>query len=1102
MTWVLRLIRAGGAGLVLLVLIAGVPLLLASTIGNPLHGWDALRVGDISDAVLIDLLAALAYLFWAQFTIATLSEVLAHARRLPTPGPIPGLLPAAQHLAHALVAAALLSAPTLTTLIPNPTPGPAVVLLENDIPVHGALSPAPAGAHAAPGDPSRRGWHTAGSGTADAQRVRPGLHPERRVLIERGGPSTYWDLAHTHLGRGERWREIWSLNQGRRQDDGTLMSAPNYLQPGWLILLPHTTHTTDTTDTTDIRQPERRPSSRVLSIAPVSAATTLPPTTGPSTSASSPSAPVVDASAGNPAADGAVGAGGPEWVSAPVSLLGMGFGGGLLSGLSLAALSGRRRRQQRHRRPGHCIPTAPPHLRGLERALRTSGDSNRADAVWVDQALRGLAHSLARTPGARLPDLIAARLTDEHLHLYLTHPTPGAPASWQVDGTGRTWTLGRADATGYQQHHRELHFAPYPALVSIAHDHTPGREGLWLLDLEHLTSARLTGDPRRCLDLARHISAELALTSWSEQPTIDLVGFGSELARLNPDRLHHHPYPHQALTTARARHRAARDVLDRTPHSHPQPHHLLGHPGERLDVLTGRLRDVAADMWMPHILLIADPPTDHPTTPLPVEGQHPLSTQRCDLGDLVDLVDLQQEMVAYGRRTGVAVITLTTDTHPPDETGHPAVGVGWDLNVDAEGTLTIPGLDLRATAVHLSGPAAQRLTQLLDTADSTQDVPAPASQGQGAWDAMATVTGAPRTSKAPYRTVSASHDARHEPTPPDQRDGRAPAQQPDPAASASDTAGASVLARPARTYVRRAATTARDVETLAPNLPDKTRQAIRAVDPGLDEDLRAWHDPDCSLPRLTLLGPVDVRAHGSLPPDRPRKPWNVEVVTYLATHPRGVTAEQLGTDLWPDNPDIATKPKLRQSISITRRWLGTNPRTGYDHLPPAQPSRGGPALYRVDDILIDAELFRRLRLRGTADNRHGITDLTAALDLVTGPPLSQRRPGGYGWLTDTPLDHDYIAMIVDVAHLVATHHLAERQPQQARTAAETALKAGSTDDIALLDLIAACDAEGNHAQANHYIKRIMINYDTEVEEDLPPRTAQILHRRAMRIVTA
>jgi len=109
-----------------------------------------------------------------------------------------------------------------------------------------------------------------------------------------------------------------------------------------------------------------------------------------------------------------------------------------------------------------------------------------------------------------------------------------------------------------------------------------------------------------------------------------------------------------------------------------------------------------------------------------------------------------------------------------------------------------------------------------------------------------------------------------------------------------------------------------------------------------------------------------------------------------------------------------------------------------------------------------------------------------------------RGVGGYGWLLDDGdrLDLAFAAMIVDVAHLVATHHLGNGEPDSAKSAAKVALQSGTFEDVPLLDLVAACDALGNRAEADAYVQRILANHDAEVEEDLPPRTAAILHRRA------
>jgi hypothetical protein len=48
----------------------------------------------------------------------------------------------------------------------------------------------------------------------------------------------------------------------------------------------------------------------------------------------------------------------------------------------------------------------------------------------------------------------------------------------------------------------------------------------------------------------------------------------------------------------------------------------------------------------------------------------------------------------------------------------------------------------------------------------------------------------------------------------------------------------------------------------------------------------------------------------------------------------------------------------------------------------------------------------------------------------------------------------------DVAHTVATHHLAASEPGLAADAARVAVKAGSFEDTPLLALVAGCDDRG------------------------------------------
>ena len=100
----MQLLRALAAVPVLLGLVVGVPLLLAHTIGNPLHGWADLKAGDINDGVIIDVLAAITYLAWAQFAVSVVVELVAAIRRTPMTARLPFVFSGQQHLAHNLVA--------------------------------------------------------------------------------------------------------------------------------------------------------------------------------------------------------------------------------------------------------------------------------------------------------------------------------------------------------------------------------------------------------------------------------------------------------------------------------------------------------------------------------------------------------------------------------------------------------------------------------------------------------------------------------------------------------------------------------------------------------------------------------------------------------------------------------------------------------------------------------------------------------------------------------------------------------------------------------------------------------------------------------------
>lgn len=245
----------------------------------------------------------------------------------------------------------------------------------------------------------------------------------------------------------------------------------------------------------------------------------------------------------------------------------------------------------------------------------------------------------------------------------------------------------------------------------------------------------------------------------------------------------------------------------------------------------------------------------------------------------------------------------------------------------------------------------------------------------------------------------------------------------------------------AEDYIEVAATVTADVEALAPVSPEQVRQTVEDADPTLDDDVAAWFSKDCPLPRLALLGPVAVSAQGTLVTAiAKRKPYFVELLAYLALHPEGKTGNAVA-----DAFSIGSS-RARTDLSHLRDWLGTNPRTGRLHLPLAAASRTyeetGMKTYQVEDVLVDVDIFRRLRARGQARGAEGIDDLTTALRLVEDLPFNYLRERGWSWLLDGDRLHETVGCtIVDTAHIVVLDALSKGDLATARNVAESACRA-------------------------------------------------------------
>ncbi len=500
------------------------------------------------------------------------------------------------------------------------------------------------------------------------------------------------------------------------------------------------------------------------------------------------------------------------------------------------------------------------------------------------------------------------------------------------------------------------------------------------------------------------------------------------------------------------------------------------------DPLTGRIADIAADAWMPHVLLIKDPAP----------------------ADIAALETLDSDLAATGR-CAVAVVTTV------------AADVGrWPLTVEAEqhlgvGFLGMAGPDATLTAAGIPRDELHHLADLLTTA--RRGVPSPADpQSSDPAHAFPPVPVAPETESWALGTDAGGSllppsDGQDPDDDTDEDEDEDEDEQPDPTADEAPPETAEAATPDAPAAADTPLVDGGDAITRIPAVvalpgrqaPVRKRPAAgprrRHNDPTLDADLRAWHDSDPTRPRIAILGPVTVEAPGQLPTERLR--FYAEIIVLLAVRgARGATTDQFDEALWPGQPVKATSRRV--AVARARRWLGENT-DGDAWLPDATSDRR----YRLrDGYLLDWHLFRRLRARGEDRGPAGVSDLRQALTLVRGAPLAgadiaysaaARNP--YVWLPTSEIPpHHLAAAVVDTAHRLVELCLAGADITGARWAVEQAWLADPdrASDIAWRDLMRVASAEGNTAELEHLLGELMRARDAEIPEDLDSETYRLL----------
>jgi hypothetical protein len=573
-------------------LVLGAPLGLAYLIGWPLAGV-RLPHGLPRDPWTAHTLARLgilaAWLLWAQFSACVIVEIRSALTGIEIPARIPGAA-LSRGVARAIIAVAISTA-VAGAVVPAASARPVAVAaagMTTTPKVAAATGSVGLGARpqtqpAAQNQAMRTQQHTPSLSTASFNTASSAEAAAVTVLkyyvVEPPGGrhhDSLWDIAQRYLGDGRRYREIFALNEGRLQPDGTQLQHASLIRPGWVLVLPadavgpglsdqmpgaaqtappkstpaQTATPPSTPPTSTPTTPASPQAAAGNAIAPKTyampgSANSAPTTHAvPTTPSSVPTAPTPSNTIPHPvasrpavpqyepaqahAADGSVLHSIAD-VLPYVALIGSPvLAAALLAGLTAAA----RRRRREHPTAAFAAP-ADPAVAEVERTIRAAASCDTVDLA--DRAMRALRADCEAA--GRVPPGVAYARTDPHgMHLVLHAPDPQAPAPWTALAGGRQWRSDR-DAHPPTSPHRPA--VPYPLLLAIG---SLGDEQI-LVNLEASAGrcTAVTGPSRQRRAVLAAAAATLACAPWADQIRIEAYGLPAELALLAPERLRVHP---------------------------------------------------------------------------------------------------------------------------------------------------------------------------------------------------------------------------------------------------------------------------------------------------------------------------------------------------------------------------------------------------------------------------------------------------------------------------------------------------------------------------------------------------------------------------------
>jgi DNA-binding SARP family transcriptional activator len=226
-------------------------------------------------------------------------------------------------------------------------------------------------------------------------------------------------------------------------------------------------------------------------------------------------------------------------------------------------------------------------------------------------------------------------------------------------------------------------------------------------------------------------------------------------------------------------------------------------------------------------------------------------------------------------------------------------------------------------------------------------------------------------------------------------------------------------------------------------------------------------------PQISVLGPLTIT--GTKRSRRGLRARALELIAYLALHPRPAQRDELLEAFWPGEDPRRTRPRLRQAVRDARRLLGTA-------------IVGEDESYWLDRVTVSVdldELERLLAEAKTAEVEYANALSERALWLFRGEPLAG---SDYAWSeSEVPRLR---ATFVNLLHQVARNRLEAGEARAALDAAERGLEVDGLNESLWRLAMEAENALGlREAVAERYERlRVLLDERLGLEPDRESRT--------------